>query len=288
MSHIQIDPQRCVRCDACVKLCTARVFEPEADQVHVARPENCSRCGHCVAVCPTDAIEHSHFALDECPLPSPLPSLDQLVNAFRERRSLRVYKDQSVPRQVVRELIDISRWVPSASNQQQVDWLAFDDREQIASFSAQIVSLFGLGVRLLRNPVLRPLWRLAFGRRADRLAVSGEFMVERHKHGRDPILFDAPVLLVAHVRRHSPFGRDDSVYAAYNLMLAAQRLGLGTCHIGFFKVALAFSPWLRKSLGLPRGRQPEVVLTLGYPQDHFRRALPRRRPDLVWNTTRKT
>ena len=283
MPDIRIDPQACVRCGACIKVCTACVFEAGPDQVYAARPEHCSRCGHCVALCPTDAIEHSHFALDECPLPTPVPPLDQLVNAFRERRSLRVYKDQPVPRDVVRELIDLARWVPSASNKQQVDWLAFDDREQISAFSDHIVSLFGLGVRLLRNPVLRPLWRLALGRRADRLAISGEFMVKQRKQGHDPILFDAPVLLVAHVRRRSPFGRDDAVYAAYNLMLAAQRLGLGTCQIGFFKVALGLSPRLKKSLGLPRKRQPEVVLALGYPQVHFRRALPRRRPNLTWN-----
>jgi nitroreductase len=216
-----------------------------------------------------------------------LPSLEQLVSAFRERRSLRQYQDRPVPRQVVRELIDIARWVPSASNKQQVDWLAFDDREQIIALSDRIVALFTVGVRLLRNPALRPLWRLALGRRADRLAISGEFMIEQRKQGRDPILFNAPVLLVAHVRRGTPFGRDDAVYATYNLMLAAQRLGLGTCQIGFFKVALGLSPRLRRSLGLPWKRQPEVALTLGHPQVHFRRVLPRRRPNLVWNTMRE-
>jgi nitroreductase/NAD-dependent dihydropyrimidine dehydrogenase PreA subunit len=287
MVHIQIDPQVCIRCDACIKVCTGRVFERRHDQVCAVKPESCWRCGHCVALCPADAIEHSCYAIDECPLPTSLPSLDQLVNAFRERRSLRLYQDRPVPREVVRELIDIARWVPSASNKQQVDWVAFDDRQQIAALSDHVVSLFSLGVRLLRNPALRPLWRLALGRRADRLAVSGEFMIEKHKQGYDPIFFNAPVVLVAHVRQSTMFGRDDAVYAAYNLMLAAQRLGLGTCQIGFFKVALVLSPRLQRSLGLAQKRQPQVALTLGYPQHHFRRALPRRKPNLAWNTMPK-
>jgi nitroreductase len=206
-----------------------------------------------------------------------------LVNAFRERRSVRVYQDRPVPHQVVRQLIDIARWVPSASNKQQVDWLAFDDPKQIAALSDRVVSLFRLGVRALRKPVLRPLWRVALGHRADRLAVSGKFMIDQHAQGRDPIFFSAPVVLIAHVWRRKPFGRDDAVYSAYNLQLAAQRMGLGTCQIGFFKVALALSPRLGKSLHLAKNRKPEVVLTLGYPRVRFRRALPRRRPNLVWN-----
>jgi len=214
----------------------------------------------------------------------PTPSLDQLVNAFRERRSLRVYRERPVPRAVVRELVDLARWVPTANNKQQVDWLAFDDRAQIAALSDQIVSALGLVIRLLRNPAVRSLCRRIVGQGADRLAVSGEYIVEQRKRGHDPIFYGAPVLLIAHVRKRSEFGRDDTVYAAYNVILAAQRLGLGTCQNGFFNMAWAMSPRLRKMLGLPRGRRPEVVLTLGYPAVRFRRALPRRRPNLVWNT----
>jgi nitroreductase len=66
-------------------------------------------------------------------------------------------------------------------------------------------------------------------------------------------------------------------------MLGAQRLGLGTCHIGYVNVALERDRGLERTLGLPPGRQLEVVLTLGYPRFEFRRGLPRRRMELVWN-----
>ena len=71
--------------------------------------------------------------------------------------------------------------------------------------------------------------------------------------------------------------------APLNLMLGAQRLGLGTCHIGFFNVALERNQGLLRMLGLPPERQVEVVLTLGYPRFKFRRGLLRRRMELVWN-----
>ena len=106
---------------------------------------------------------------------------------------------------------------------------------------------------------------------------------KRQRAGEDPILYHAPVLLVAHVPKSDRFGRDDAAYAAYNVMLAAQRLGLGTCQIGFLQFALELSRRLRKSLHLPSGRKPEIELVLGVPKYPFRRVVPRREPKITWN-----
>jgi nitroreductase/NAD-dependent dihydropyrimidine dehydrogenase PreA subunit len=285
--QILINQETCTDCDACVALCTGRVFERVDGRIEATDPNACWLCGHCVAACPTDAISHSAYALEDCPLlDSHVPSLEGLVASFRERRSLRVFRDRPVPRKVVRELVDIARWVPSAGNGQPVDWLAFDDPADIAGLSAQAVAALAQAARLLRNPLLRPFLRLALGSEAvDRglESVDGfERLAERHALGEDPMFFRAPVVLVAHVPDDDTFGRDDAIYATYNLMLGAQRMGLGTCQIGYFLVALGRSRGLRRALGLPEDRRAEVVLAMGYPEHRFRRALPRRRPDLVW------
>ena len=57
---------------------------------------------------------------------------------------------------------------------------------------------------------------------------------------------------VAHVPVEDSFGRDDATYAAYNLILAAQRMGLGSCLIGYFIYALENNDQLRKHVGLPQ------------------------------------
>jgi nitroreductase len=265
------------------------VFERIDGHVKATVPEKCWLCGHCVAACPVDAIQHSAYPVSACPAldPDTLPSLAGLVAALRARRSARVFRDRPVPRQVVRELIDLARWGPSASNEQPVDWVAFDDPARIAALSAQAVAVLAQTARLLRNPLLRPFLRLALG--AERVnkglgsANSFERLAQRTAQGEDPIFFQAPVVLTAHVPADDYFGRDDAVYAAYNLMLGAQRLGLGTCHIGYFSVALDRSHGLRCAVGLPEDRRAEVTLVLGYPRYRFRRAPVRRQPELVWN-----
>jgi len=51
--------------------------------------------------------------------------------------------------------------------------------------------------------------------------------------------------------------------------------------------ALGLGHELDHAMGLPKGHRVEVVLALGYPQHHFRRVLPRRKPELAWNGTRR-
>jgi nitroreductase/NAD-dependent dihydropyrimidine dehydrogenase PreA subunit len=288
MPEISIDEERCTRCGGCVAVCTsARVFEMGDATARAVRPEECWLCGHCVAVCPVDAVRHAEFPLDACPVIESPPSYEALITAFRERRSLRVFRDKPVPRETVRQLVDAARWVPSASNQQPVDWIALDDPERIGRLSDAVVTTMDRTAELLNMRILRPLLSLVYGRAKIRDAVEAaedfDKLARAYARGEDPILHRAPVVLAAHVPKGAFFGRDDAVYAAYNLMLAAERLGLGTCHIGYVNAALERNQRIVRILGLPAERQLEVVLTLGYPRFTFRRAVPRRRMALVWN-----
>ena len=287
--RIEVSAEACVRCGACVELCLAKVYEQFNNDVKPVRPERCFACGHCVASCPTDAIDHQRFPLDQCPLidAEVLPSLDGLIAAFRERRSQRVFKDEPIPRETIEKLLDVGRWAPSASNQQPVDWLVIDDRKRIAELSNGVLDALGRLVALAGNPLLRPLVRLLGGkevaRQARKAASDFEEARKRQREGEDPILHHAPVLLVAHVPKSDRLGRDDAAYATYNVALAAQRLGLGTCQIGFLQFALGLSRRLRRLLDIPPGRKPEIELILGVPKYPFRRAVPRREPKITWN-----
>ena len=289
--EITVDQTLCIQCGACIDLCAAAAVYQELDpaqdaglggETRAVAPEGCWLCGHCVASCPTDAISHSGFPLSECPEidPAVLPSLAELVTAFRERRSARVFSDRSVPREVVRDLVDLSRWVPSASNEQPVDWLAFDKADRIAALSARTVEVLAGRAQELRRQAVAGAGR---SRQDLQFAEDLERLEEFHARGEDPIFYRAPVVLVAHVPVVDDFGRDDAVYAAYNLMLAAERLGLGTCQIGYFQEALDRSRQLCGMLGLVQDRRAEVTLALGHPVHGFHRLIPRRQPELLWD-----
>ncbi len=276
MPKIIIDQEKCNQCGSCVALCNSgNVYVQKNDAVLVANTENCWFCGHCVAVCPTDAIGHSQFLLDDCPpiASAVLPSLENMVEAFRERRSTRIYKSKPVSRETVQALIEIAEYVPSADNAQPVDWLVFDDSGLIEEISQQTVTVFEE--------------KLDQGRKNMSTIVEDiqdfERIIEQKAQGLDPIFFKAPVLLIAHVPVEDSFGRDDATYAAYNLILAAQRMGLGSCLIGYFIYALEDSHQLKRHLGLSDDRRVEVALVIGYPKYQFRRTVPRRSMEIIWN-----
>ncbi|MEW5825462.1 MAG: nitroreductase family protein [Candidatus Bipolaricaulota bacterium] len=290
MSTITIDHKACTRCGACVRACAiARVYEFGEATVDVAQPEACWRCGHCVSVCPTDAIDHDAFPFEKSPLlvPSRQPSIEQVVQLVRARRSSRAYAERPVSREVVRELTSASRYAPTAENVQDVDWIAIDDPARLRELSKATIDRIGRFAAWARRPVIRSLLALVVGREAVRSATENpelaREMVARWTRGDDPIFYNAPVLLIATTRSGGAFRRDNAVFAAYNVMLAAEALGLTTCEIGLFQVVLARSRKLRLDLAIPDGRSPELAMILGYPFQPYRRLVPRRMPDVVWN-----
>jgi adenylylsulfate reductase subunit B len=57
---IDIDPQKCVRCDLCDWICPGDLIHHEegnkAKLPVIAYPDECWYCGLCQAICPVDAI----------------------------------------------------------------------------------------------------------------------------------------------------------------------------------------------------------------------------------------
>ena len=290
MAIIQVDQKACIRCGACVEVCSiAGVFELTSEGSAAVHPDACWHCGHCVAVCPADAIDHDGFPLEECPMIDErrLPSVEDLTIAFRARRSFRAFDEKLVPREIVRTLVTLGRWAPTASNHQSLDWIAFDDRDRIAQLGDGVISAARRFARLGEHPLIRPFLTLAIGRRAaqrlHRAKGTLDRLLRQREAGGDPIFYGAPVVLIGHSPAGNSFGRDDAIFATYNIMLAAERHGLGTCQIGFFQLAYEKSARLRRKITLPEGRAPQVAIALGYPRHAFRRALPRRSPNLGWN-----
>jgi len=291
MAQIKIDATACIRCGKCIDVCAlAQVFELTNVSSTAVRPENCWKCGQCVAGCPTDAIDHDAFPLEDCPIieKKDLPTRDMLTASMRMRRSQRVFLDKAVDREAIRDLVSLGRWAPTASNNQSVDWLAFDDRTRIDELSQGTVSEMSRFVRLAQNPLIRIFLPLIIGRSGAQQLRRSSGLIERlesaRNQGEDPIFHNAPVLLIGHCPTGNRFGRDDAVYAAYNMMLTADSLGLGTCQIGFFQIIVEKSGRMAHKLGLPKERSPQIALAVGHPRHTFRRALPRRSPNLTWNT----
>jgi nitroreductase/NAD-dependent dihydropyrimidine dehydrogenase PreA subunit len=274
----------CIRCGACVAVCPARVFVQNA-AAEVAYPVRCILCGHCVAVCPVDAVEHHGFDGQEFPLihaPEPVDP-ESLLALLRGRRSVREFRDRPVPRGIVEKLLDAGRYAPTTSNAQGVRYVVITDPARRAVLSRRVMFWFRLGGSLARLPGVSAVAGRSLGRARLRGYLSSlGAMKEVEDAGGDPVLFNAPVVIVTHARKNNIYGVENAAYATYHIALTAHTMGLGSCMIGYLTGVARYDPKVRRLAGIPMGHRMTTALIVGYPKYRYRRLVPRNPPRAKW------
>ena len=130
---IQVDPNRCVKCGACVKDCIVEILKPGADGFPAVAPElerYCLNCQHCLAVCPQGALTCHGVTAGQCPAPGPLPETEKMLNLLRQRRSIRQFRDENLPPEVMKNLKDSLAWTPTGCNDHRLFFRIIEDKEK--------------------------------------------------------------------------------------------------------------------------------------------------------------
>jgi nitroreductase len=182
-------------------------------------------------------------------------------------RSIRRYREETVPEKEILELLDVARRAPTASNLQLIRWMAMSGREKARRFTALTMDWFDTVVR--HDPAMK-----------DRYNVDA--LMDRYRGGYDPILRGAPNAVLALTDKSAVWGQTDSAIAMTYFCLAAQAGNIGSCWCGFGVMALKdFAP-LREFVGLG---QDDVVQAMAFfgRSDMAYHALPPRKPlRLAW------
>jgi nitroreductase len=205
--------------------------------------------------------------LAACPSVDPALAISELQaeQFLRSRRSIRKFRSQAVEREKIQRLIDMARYAPTAGNSQRVKWRVVTDRDIIAR-AADLTAKYLKQVVDTRPKGSYPLYYPA--------------MVAGHRAGRDPIMRQAPVLLVASNPPMASNGMVDISVALAYLELMAPVLGLGTCWAGLVGTALMHDVRVKQVLGLPEDHANFYSMLLGYPRYRYHR-LPERRPPVI-------
>jgi nitroreductase len=123
-------------------------------------------------------------------------SHESLLSLFRDRRSIRRYRPDPVPDEIVQELLEAGRWAPSANNLQPWRFIVIRDR-------------------LMR----------------EQIAMYADYAGDHPAH-----VGEAPLLIVLcgviEDRLYHEFLNGDVGMAGLQMMLQAKAMGLGTCWLG--------------------------------------------------------
>jgi nitroreductase/NAD-dependent dihydropyrimidine dehydrogenase PreA subunit len=261
MSLVTIDKDLCDREGACIDSCPHSLLLRGKDGFPVERADaasQCIRCGQCMAVCSRGALTNNLLAGQEFQEKSTLDrAKDPLVYAMKTRRSVRCFKSRPVDKLVLKGLLEVVRYAPTANNSQKLWWIATLQPE---------------GTRALAELSLDWLRKTYFP----------DDPGEAWEGDADPVLRGAPHLLLCCAPEDYRWAATDSAIAVTHLELLAASRGLGTCWVGVFMRALEGWPPLVEAVGLPPGQKVFGGLTLGYPRYEFRLVPPRKPAAVDW------
>ncbi len=256
-----INYDKCISCGTCLTVC--RLFsksEEDSDKIIFNVPQDpleCNLCGQCIAVCPEDSILYEDIGEAESfkgvDHPEEIADYDTVYNIMRANRSVRSYKKDRVPIELLRKVFSAMQMAPTGGNMRMEKFFIVSDKEKLSSFSDEIIE------ELLKDPMMGERY--------------GKVLPLMRKRFEIPIFLDAPhVIFVTSPMRFSSIDNNIGIIITYG-RLAAQSLGLGTCWNGLSQAAMRMNPALMKMIGI-RGKTTGVFV-LGYPNITFHRAPPR-------------
>ncbi len=152
-----------------------------------------------------------------------------ILEIIKGRRSIRNFKTEDLPEQIVENLVEAARWAPSAGNIQPWKFI------------------------IVRKPETK--------KKLVKAALEQAFVEEV------PVVIIVCADENRSSQGYGSRGRtlyciQDTAAAIQNIHLAAYALGLGTCWIGAFDEEEA-----RKILKIPQGIRPVAIIPVGYPAE---------------------
>lgn len=191
--------------------------------------------------------------------------MNEVLKNIYDRRSVRSYTEESVPEEMVREIIKAGFHAPNGHNEQGLRFVVITNKAQLKKCSDQ-------------SKVLST----AYFAKANAEKPSETFaslLKILAKPGLD-VFHGAPVLVLVFASPRCLTPMEDGSLAAENMMLAAHAYGLGSCWIGFAK-PLMFDPEFMKSVNVPMDHQLIAPLIFGYPRKADSRPSTRGEPQIL-------
>ena len=160
------------------------------------------------------------------------------IEMIEERRSVRKYKEESVGRETMREIIDISRWAPSWGNFQVARYTLVDDKAVIKKLATDGVKGFTCNIKTLENATGVAVLSFVKGK-------SGKLGKEEYATSKASVweVFDAGI-------------------ACQTFCLAAHAKGGGTCIFGVID-----DESISEIVGLPENETVAALIVYGWPDE---------------------
>ena len=291
--RIVVDPALCRKDGLCAQVCPARMFSwAKGGLPAVAAEDRCVLCGQCVAVCPSGAIAHAELSAagfsrikDHKPVDP-----EAFMALLAQRRSVRVYKRDAVPRELLERVVSSVGLAPVGA----FGGPGWVRRAVIVTGEAQMAAVRDmtaeyikkLGATLEGFMVKTAAKFVPEARRGRATLPDVRMRLAELAAGRDAITYDAPAAVFLYSPEDTSTPQQDCDAAVLYILMAAHAFGLGACWNGYLQHAAAgdhekgFTK-LRDFLGIPAGYKVYGALTVGWPAIRLH-SVPPRKTEIRW------
>lgn len=271
--EITISREVCNDCGLCREICPLiRSIGFESLEDPLARYA-CLKCGQCTAICPSGAI--SVLSLGPAVPSGKLPPAAETLELIKARRSVRAFKKQEIDAGDLAKLIEAVKYSPTGHNTCHNALMIIQSKEILEKISRICVDMLKKTAFFIDKPVFRSVFKRAMGKRSydtiSKLLLFTDLQDQMAEKGEDPVLFNAPALMLFLASRSEIMSHTEADLAAQTVALLSPTLNIGTCYAGL--VMLAFSGpgsgGIRKIVEIPEGYDVFNALVLGYPRHRF-------------------
>ena len=185
-----------------------------------------------------------------------------VLETIQNRRSVRSYKAQPVPADLLKTIITAANQAPSGMNTQPWRFVVVEGRELKGKLVETAVPN--------SQKYLEPMKEVNPARYAS--------IMKRYDELEDPVYYSAPAIIF--VIGSGVYASDSCPLACENLMLAALSLGLGSCWVKLGSL-ITDNPEIVSALELKEGESIFGPILIGYPTEQPK-APPKREPAIKW------
>jgi F420 biosynthesis protein FbiB-like protein len=181
--------------------------------------------------------------------------MSNVIGVLKERRSIRKYQSRPVPEELIRDVLEVAGWAPSAHNAQPWRFIVLTDPRAKSRLAEAMAKA----------------WAVDMAR--DGVSVEAEkFRLRVERFANAPAVILACISMDAMTRfpdvEQQRLERDLAVAslgaALQNLLLAADSSGLGAC---WFCAPSFCKETVREALEIPKEVEPSALIALGFPAE---------------------
>jgi nitroreductase len=164
--------------------------------------------------------------------------METIMDIIKRRKSIRVYKDKPLPKDVINSLLEAAKYAPTARNMQELEYKVISGKALMEKLSDGIMK-----------------------------AVQQEGMPLKGPPGAKPDFFHgAPLLILVAAPKDNHWAPTDAALAVQNIMLYATSQNLGACFIGMAQLINRDAASL-KALHVADNMHIVAAVICGYPDE---------------------